>query len=133
MSGYLGSIGFALPASIGAWAAVGDSRPVIAVAGDGGLCQYLAEFTTLVKYNMPIKLIVLNNNELGKISKEQRAGGWDKWATDLVNPDFAEYANSCGGTGIKVTESKNLDAVLQQALNTDGPVLLEIHTDVKLI
>ena len=50
MSGYLGSIGFALPAAIGAWAAVGNDRPVIAVAGDGGLCQYLAEFTTLVKY-----------------------------------------------------------------------------------
>ena len=51
MSGYLGSIGFALPASIGAWSAVGNSRPVIAVAGDGGLCQYLAEITTLVKYD----------------------------------------------------------------------------------
>ncbi|MFT7453085.1 MAG: pyruvate oxidase, partial [Patescibacteria group bacterium] len=67
MSGYLGSIGFALPAAMGAWAAVGNARPIIAVAGDGGLCQYLAEITTLVKYKMPIKLIILNNSELGKI------------------------------------------------------------------
>jgi len=50
MSGYLGSIGFALPAAIGAWAAVGDSRPAIAVAGDGGVCHYLSEITTLVKF-----------------------------------------------------------------------------------
>lgn len=133
MSGYLGSIGFALPASIGAWAAVGDTRPVIAVAGDGGLCQYLAEFTTLVKYKMPIKVIVINNNELGKISKEQRAGGWDKWATDLVNPDFAEYATSCGGLGLKVSEKENLDAAMAQLMAHSGPGLLEIHADVKLI
>lgn len=133
MSGYLGSIGFALPASIGAWAAVGNSRPIIAVAGDGGVCQYLAEFTTLVKYKMPVKLIVLNNNELGKISKEQRAGGWDKWATDLVNPDFAAYAESCGGLGIKVSQKEELESALKQLFGYPGPGLLEIKADVKLI
>ena len=121
MSGYLGSIGFALPASIGAWAAVANERPVIAVAGDGGLCQYLAEITTLVKYNMPIKVIVVNNNELGKISKEQRAGGWDKWATDLVNPDFASYAESCGALGIKVTQKEELDTAMEKLFNHPGP------------
>lgn len=133
MSGYLGSIGFALPASIGAWAAVGDERPIIAVAGDGGLCQYLAEFTTLVKYQMPIKVIVLNNNELGKISKEQRAGGWDKWATDLVNPDFAAYATSCGGLGLKVNTKEELEAAFKQVFAHQGPALLEVAADVKLI
>lgn len=133
MSGYLGSIGFALPAAMGAWAAVGKSRPVIAVAGDGGLCQYLAEFTTLVKYDMDIKLIVINNQELGKISKEQRAGGWDKWATDLINPDFAAYAESCGGLGIKVDQKEALDQAMTQLMQHTGPGLLEIHADVKLI
>ncbi|MFK7968716.1 MAG: thiamine pyrophosphate-dependent enzyme [Bacteroidia bacterium] len=133
MSGYLGSIGFALPAAIGAWAAVGDTRPVIAVAGDGGLCQYLAEFTTLVKYNMPIKLVVINNNELGKITKEQRAGGWDKWATDLVNPDFAAYAESCGGLGIKVSKKEEMDQKMLELMQHEGPALLEVHADVKLI
>jgi pyruvate oxidase len=133
MSGYLGSIGFALPASIGAWAAVGDSRPIIAIAGDGGLCQYLAEFTTLVKYKIPVKIIVLNNNELGKISKEQRAGGWDKWATDLVNPDFAAYAESCGGLGIKVNKKEELENATINLMDHPGPGLLEINSDVKLI
>jgi thiamine pyrophosphate-dependent acetolactate synthase large subunit-like protein/nitrite reductase/ring-hydroxylating ferredoxin subunit len=133
MSGYLGSIGFALPAAIGAWAAVGDSRPIIAVAGDGGICQYLAEFTTLVKYSIPVKLIVLNNNELGKISKEQRAGGWDKWATDLVNPDFAAYANGCGGLGLKVTQKEELENAMTKLMSHSGPALLEVVADVRLI
>ncbi len=133
MSGYLGSIGFALPAAIGAWAAVGEDRPVIAVAGDGGFCQYLAEFTTLVKYEIPVKVIVINNNELGKITKEQRAGGWDKWATDLVNPDFALYANSCGGLGIRVTKKEDLDAAFKQLFMHNGPALLEVEADVRLI
>lgn len=133
MSGYLGSIGFALPASMGAWAAVGDDRPVIAVAGDGGFCQYLAEMTTLVKYNMPIKVIVLNNNELGKISKEQRAGEFDVWATDLSNPEFAEYAKGCGAKGLLVTERDQLASAMKELMYHNGPALLEIKTDVSLI
>ncbi len=133
MSGYLGSIGFALPAAIGAWAAIGDERAIIAVAGDGGICQYLAEITTAVKYQMPLKIIVLNNNELGKISKEQRAGGWDKWATDLVNPNFSDYAIGCGALGLKVTEKSQLAAAMTDLFNHKGPGLLEIITDVKLI
>ena len=133
MSGYLGSIGFAYPAAMGAWAAVGDERPVIAVAGDSGFSQYLAELTTAVKYNMPIKAIILNNNELGKISKEQRAGEFDVWATDMVNPAFAEYANGCGAFGIKVTKKEELDKAMEQLFAHPGPALLEVVTDVNLI
>ena len=133
MSGYLGSIGFALPAAMGAWAAVGDSRPVIAVAGDGGLCQYLAEITTAVKYNMPIKVIVLNNKELGKISKEQRAGEFDVWATSLVNPDFAAYASGCGALGLKVDNKDHLLDAMKALFAHHGPGLLEVATDVGLI
>lgn len=133
MSGYLGSIGFAFPAAMGAWAAVGNDRPVIAVAGDGGFCQYLAEITTAVKYNMPIKTVVLNNSELGKISKEQRASEFDVWATTLVNPNFATYAESCGALGIRVTELKDLAKAISQLMEHDGPGLVEVVTDVGLI
>ncbi|WP_394393243.1 thiamine pyrophosphate-dependent enzyme [Shewanella woodyi] len=133
MSGYLGSIGFAFPAAMGAWAAVGSQRPIIAVAGDGGFCQYLAELTTAVKYKMPIKAIILNNSELGKISKEQRAGEFDVWATDLVNPNFSQYANSCGALGIRVTENDALEEAMKTIMSHDGPALLEIITDVGLI
>ncbi|HET9728070.1 MAG TPA: thiamine pyrophosphate-binding protein, partial [Acidimicrobiia bacterium] len=69
MSGYLGSIGFGFPAAMGAWAAAPD-RPIIAVTGDGGFGQYLAELTTAVKYRMNITHVLLNNGQLGKISKE---------------------------------------------------------------
>ncbi|MEM8974789.1 MAG: thiamine pyrophosphate-binding protein, partial [Pseudomonadota bacterium] len=97
MSGYLGSIGFSFPAAIGAWAATKDfeehaGRKVISVSGDGGFGQYMAEFTTAVKYNMDITHVLLNNAQLGKISKEQKAGEWPVWQTSLVNPSFAAYA-----------------------------------------
>ena len=134
MSGYLGSIGFAYPAAIGAWTAVGDTRPVIAVAGDGGFGQYMGELNTAVKYNMPIKLILLNNSELGKISKEQRAGEFEVWKTRLHNPNFAEFARSCGALGFRVTEmGQPLDDALKAAFSHNGPVVVEVVTDVSLI
>jgi len=133
MSGYLGSIGFALPAAMGAWAAVKGGRPVIAVAGDGGFGQYMAEVTTSVKYGMNIKIVLLNNSELGKISKEQRADELDVWSTGLHNPDFAEFAESCGALGIRVAERAGLEEALTGAFSHDGTALVEILTDVNLI
>jgi len=133
MSGYLGSIGFALPAAMGAWAAVKDQRPVWSFSGDGGLGQYLAEINTLVKYNMQVKHIVLNNSELGKISKEQRAAEVDVWHTSLHNPNFAQYAENCGALGIRVTKYDELETAMQKIKNHNGPALLEIITDVNLI
>ena len=133
MSGYLGSIGFALPAAMGAWAAEGDKRPIWSVSGDGGLGQYLAEINTLVKYNMNIKHIVLNNSELGKISKEQRASQVDVWQTSLSNPNFAKYAENCGALGIRVEKLKDLLPAMKKLNEHKGPALLEVITDVNLI
>ncbi len=133
MSGYLGSIGFSLPAAMGAWAAQGDQRPIWSVSGDGGLGQYLAEITTLVKYNMAIKHIVLNNSELGKISKEQRAAELDVWQTSLHNPSFAAFATNCGALGIRVETLAELAPAMQKIAAHQGPALLEIITDVHLI
>ena len=133
MSGYLGSIGFALPAAMGAWAAQGDTRPVIAVAGDGGLMQYLGEINTLVMYQMDIKLIILNNFELGKISKEQLSSEYSVWKTKLSNPGFAEYAELCGAKGIKVEKREELQPAMEKLMRLKGPALLEVITDPKLI
>ena len=132
MSGYLGSIGFAFPAAMGAWAGAGD-RKVVSISGDGGFGQYMNEFTTAVKYGMNITHILLNNNELGKISKEQRAGHWPVWQTSLHNPDFADYAQLCGGVGIRVTEEAELETAISAAIAADGPALVEIMTAVDLI
>ncbi len=138
MSGYLGSIGFAFPAAMGAWAATQDqdeyrSRKVISVSGDGGFGQYLGDFTTAVKYNMNITHVLLNNAQLGKISKEQRAGEWPVWQTDLHNPNFATFAKLCGAHGIRVKTPDKLKAALDEALAHNGPALVEIMTDADLI
>lgn len=133
MSGYLGSIGFALPASMGAWAAVGGKRPVIAVAGDGGFAQYMADLTTSVKYGMNTKVILLNNSELGKISKEQRSDELDVWATSLHNPNFAEFANGCGAFGERVSDRSLLNEAMERVLSYKGTALLEVVADVNLI
>ncbi len=127
MSGYLGSIGFALPAALGAWAATRGDRKVVSISGDGGLGQYLAEFTTAVKYEMPITHIVLSNDELAKISREQIGAIRPVFQTSLVNPDFAAFAESCGGRGFRVDDRDELGDVLAEALAvTDGPSLVEI-------
>ena len=132
MSGYLGSIGFGFPAALGAWAA-DPSRPSVAVTGDGGFGQYLAELTTAVKYQIPIKHVLLDNASLGKISKEQRAGEFEVWQTSLHNPDFAAYAQLCGAVGIRVDRRDQLDDALRSAFAADGPALVCVHSDPELI
>ena len=131
MSGYLGSIGFGFPAAMGAWAATHSK--VVAVTGDGGFGQYLAETTTAVAHGMDIVHVVLDNGELGKISKEQRAAEYDVWQTDLRNPDFAAYAELCGARGIRVDDASQLDAALAEAFATPGPVVVAVSCDVDLV
>jgi len=99
----------------------------------GRSAQYMAELTTAVKYNMNITHILLNNNELGKISKEQKADELTVWETNLQNPNFAEYANNCGALGIRVENKSELDSAIKKALDYSGPSMVEIITDAELI
>jgi thiamine pyrophosphate-dependent acetolactate synthase large subunit-like protein/nitrite reductase/ring-hydroxylating ferredoxin subunit len=139
MSGYLGSIGFGYPAAMGAWAATQEDdsrfsgRKVIAVTGDGGFAQYMGEVTTAVKYGMDITHVLLNNSELGKISKEQRSADYDVWQTSLKNPSFSEYAELCGAMGIRVTDPNQLEGALRDAIAHEGPATVEILTDPLLV
>lgn len=138
MSGYLGSIGFSLPAAMGAWAATQSQpefagRPVVSISGDGGLGQYAMELTTTAKYGMNITHVVMNNSELGKISKEQRAADFDVWQTSLHNPDFSAFAELCGVRGFQVTSIDELDDAITAAIAHDGPALVEVITDALLI
>lgn len=132
MSGYLGSIGFALPAALGAWAAAPD-RPIVSVSGDGGLGQYLAELTTAVKYRIPLTHVVLDNAMLAKITKEQRAAHFDVWQTSLHNPDFAAYADLCGARGWSVRAAGDLAPAVTEALAHPGPALVHVHADPDLV
>ena len=132
MSGYLGSIGFALPAAIGASVAVrreGSSRKVVSLSGDGGLGQYLAEVTTAVKYRFPLTHVVLDNGELAKISREQLGAVRPVWETNLVNPDFAAFARDAGATAFTVRTAADLQPALEAALSVhDGPSLVHVHS-----
>ena len=143
MSGYLGSIGFAFPAAMGCWAATQhgsdaqvspwSGRAVVSVSGDGGFGQYAMELTTAVKYGMDITHVLLNNAELGKISKEQRAAELDVWQTALHNPSFASFAELCGAMGRRVTWADELGTALSDALAHPGPALVEVLTDPLLV
>jgi thiamine pyrophosphate-dependent acetolactate synthase large subunit-like protein len=93
----------------------------------------MGELLTAVKHDMNITHVLLNNGQLGKISKEQQAGRWDVWETSLHNPDFSEYARICGALGIRVTSAVQLDEAIGRALAHDGPALVEIVTDADLI
>ena len=128
MSGYLGSIGFGFPAALGAWAAAPD-RPIVAITGDGGFGQYLADFTTAVKYDMNITHILLNNGELAKISAEQRSAEYAVWQTSLLNPDFSAFARDCGAYGRRVTDPADVHAAIAEALDHRGPAMVEVMTD----
>lgn len=132
MSGYLGSIGFGYPAAMGATQAFPE-RMAIAVTGDGGFGQYLAEVTTAVKYGMNVKHLLLDNGSLGKISKEQLAADYPVWQTSLVNPDFAAFVELCGGRGFTVTETSQLRAAMAAWLSAPGPAVLVVRQDAALV
>ena len=105
----------------------------MSVSGDGGFGQYAMELTTAVKYSMNITHVLLNNSELGKISKEQRSADLDVWQTSLLNPNFATFADNCGAKGFRVEHVDQLAPMLADALAFDGPALVDIVTDVGLI
>ncbi len=91
------------------------------------------ELTTAVHHGIPVKHVLLNNNSLGKISKEQLAADYPVWHTSLTNPDWAAYAELCGARGLKVTHRDQLDAAMVELFATDGPALLCVEQDAELL
>ena len=82
---------------------------------------------------MDVCHVLLDNSELGKISKEQRAGSWDVWQTSLHNPDFGAFAESCGALAIRVERPEELGDAMCRALAHDGPAMVHVLTDAELI
>lgn len=120
-----GSLGVALPAAIGVQA-LDRKRQVISVSGDGGFGMLMADMITASRYDLPITQIILNNGKFGFVELEMEASGMPRYATDLVNPDFAKVAEACGFEGITVREPKELMPALKYALATPKPVLLNV-------
>jgi pyruvate oxidase len=130
MSGYLATMGFGLPAAIAAKLAAPDKQ-VVCVTGDGGFAQVMGDFLTAIENDLDIAVVILNNKELAMISVEQRIEQYPKFATELENPNFADYAISCGGVGFKVRKPNELKDALEKALAANKPAIVDIETDPK--
>jgi len=130
MSGYLATMGCGFPGAIAAKIAYPD-RTVFCITGDGGFSMAMADFVTAVKYNLPMVVVVLNNRQLGMIQVEQMMENYPNFATDLLNPDFARYADVCGGIGIHVGRPEELRPALLTAMSLNRPVIVDVDTDPK--
>jgi len=120
-----GSMASALPQAIGAQLAFRD-RQVITLSGDGGLAMLLGDLLSLRQLQLPVKLVVFNNSSLGFVALEMKAAGFLDFATDLLNPDFARLAEAAGVLGLKAETPEQVRPMLVQALNHDGPALVEV-------
>lgn len=125
-SGGLGTMGFGLPASMGAQLGAPD-RTVIAVIGDGGFQMTIQELGTIAQNKLPVKIIVLNNNFLGMVRQWQQLFFEKRYSfTELQNPDFITIGKGFGIEGHKVTVRDDLEKGIQKMIDHDGPYLLEV-------
>ncbi len=125
-SGGLGTMGFGIPAGMGAAIAKPD-RPIFVFVGDGGFQMTVQELGTLAQYHLPVKIILLNNNYLGMVRQWQELFFDGRYAsTELVNPDFLKIAEGFGVPGKQISDREALDSTLDELLNVEGPFLLEV-------
>jgi pyruvate dehydrogenase (quinone) len=124
-----GSMANALPHAIGAQAAAGPGRQVVALSGDGGLAMLLGELITLRQQHLPVKIVVFNNGALAFVELEMKAAGIVTYGTDLDNPDFAAIATAAGLFGARVEKAEDLEGTLRAAFAHDGAALVDVHTD----
>ena len=128
MSGYLASMGFGLPAALVAQIVYPDKQ-VICISGDGGFTMVMGDFLTAVKYQLPINVFLFNNKELAMIRQEQMVENYPNYQTELHDCNFADFAEICGGKGIKVEDPEKLPGAIEEALSSSDPVIVDIDTD----
>lgn len=128
LSANIASMGFALPAALSAKLDYPDHQ-VICLTGDGGFGMLCADFTTAVRERLAIKVIVFNDGKLKNIKKEQARDGYPEYGVSFPNPNFAVFAESCGGEGYRVEDPHELDSVLETAFGSDYPAIVEILVD----
>jgi len=128
-SGNLATMACGLPYAVAAQAAHKD-RPVFAFVGDGGLTMLIGELATCVKYKLPVRIVVIKNNALGQIRWEQMVFlGNPEYVCDLQPIDFAGVARAIGVSSFVIEDPRRCGAILDQALATEGPVLIEAVVD----
>jgi len=130
-SGGLGTMGFGLPAAIGAKFGAPD-RTVCLVVGDGGLQMTIQELGTMMQSGVEVKIILLNNSFLGMVRQWQELFWQERYSeTPMQNPDFIKIAEAYHIHGKKVTERKDLDGAIDEMLKTRGAYLLEVVVEQK--
>jgi pyruvate dehydrogenase (quinone)/pyruvate oxidase len=129
VSGTLASMGCALPYAMAAQIAY-PGRQVVAFVGDGGFSMLMAELANCVRYQLPVKIVVVKNNSLGMIKWEQMVFlGHPEYGCELQPIDFAAFARACGATGLTVEKPGDCRDVISRALEMPGPVLVEAVVD----
>jgi pyruvate oxidase len=128
ISGWLATLGCGLPGAIAGKIAY-PKRQVFAICGDGGFAMTMADFVTAVKYGLPIIVVVLNNSKIAMIKFEQEVMGNIEYGTDLTNPNFAQYAQACGGIGIRVEKAEDLQPAFEQAVSLKKPCIIDVVVD----
>lgn len=125
-SGGLGTMGFGLPAAIGAWYGT-PHRDVIAIIGDGGFQMTIQELGTIMQFGAKVKILILNNQFLGMVRQWQQLFHDKRYSfVNITSPDFVTVAKGYGIQGQKISERKDLKEALQTMLNHDGAYLLEV-------
>jgi pyruvate dehydrogenase (quinone)/pyruvate oxidase len=129
LSGNLATMAPGLPYTIAAQIAY-PNRQCVGFVGDGGFSMLMADFVTAVKYQLPIKIVIIKNNTLGQIKWEQMVFlGNPEYGVDLHPIDFAAFARACGGVGLSVDDPTQCGRVMEEFLNTPGPAVLEALVD----
>ncbi len=125
-SGGLGTMGYGLPAALGAQAAF-PKRQVIDISGDGSFQMNSQELATLVQYRLPVKIVILNNNFLGMVRQWQQLFFDRRYSQTCMElpVDFVKLAEAYGATGLRATRPDEVEQVIRQGLETPGPVIME--------
>jgi acetolactate synthase-1/2/3 large subunit len=129
-SGGLGTMGYGFPASIGAQVAFPKSL-VIDIAGDGSIQMNIQELATAVQYNLPVKIVILNNRFLGMVRQWQELFYEKRYTWTHMNhaPDFVKLAEAYGAAGYRITEEKDVDDVLHEAFNNNKTTIVDVHVN----
>jgi acetolactate synthase-1/2/3 large subunit len=125
----LGTMGFGLPAAMGAQVAVGN-QPVICISGDASFQMNLQELATLAQYDLPVKTVIINNRWQGMVRQWQQAFYGERYSHSNMEkgmPNFVKLAEAFGVKGIAVEHREQLPEAIAQMLAHDGPVLMDVH------
>jgi acetolactate synthase-1/2/3 large subunit len=126
-SGGLGTMGYGLPAGIGAYFAAPD-RQIVVISGDGSIQMNIQEMSTAVQYKVPIKVIIMNNYYLGMVRQWQEKFYEGRYSHSYMDamPNFVKLAEAYGAAGFRVEKARDLAATLKEAFATPGPVLVDV-------